>query len=296
MTPTRLQDNLRRPDQGVSGGVLGSVETASTSGAVALLPRLRSVVRPRAGSPLRLVAWNLNHGRAAGAWPTVASEQGADLVLLQESTTPRADCVWHWEAVRPRLWGSAVIALDGQIQPLDIPDYRGWVTGACWSRGPEAIVASLYVFSIHTPTPHKDVPRKSYIHEACTIVMRIIAAVPPAAPVIIGGDFNFASLGERLEGERRAMNPSEQQALDMFRAQGFLVAWRDLHPGAPLPQTLRWTGDRTTPFHCDGYLVRGLEASRLTCKVLANARWDAVSDHRPVTLVYAAASPATAET
>ena len=236
---------------------------------------------------MRLVSWNLDRGRAAGAWQDVARDHDADLVLLQETTEPQSDSLSHWEAVLPQRWGSAVIAMDGQLQRVEIPEYRGWVTGSRWSRGTTASVEEVYVFSIHSPTHHKDAPRKSYVHEARTIVTQINAAVPLGAPLIIGGDFNFASLGERVDGERRAMDPSEQEALDAFRAKGFLVAWRDLHPTAPLPQTLRWSGDRAIPFHCDGYLVRGLEVSRLTCEVVLKARLDAVSDHRPVNLVYA---------
>jgi endonuclease/exonuclease/phosphatase family metal-dependent hydrolase len=236
---------------------------------------------------MRFLSWNLDRGRAAGAWQAVAREHGADLVLLQEAMKPPSESVWHWETVLPQLWGSAVVAMDGQLHRIEVPGYLGWVTGARWSRGTQAAVDEVYVFSIHSPTHHKDTPRKSYVREARTIVDRITTVVPGDAPLVIGGDFNFASLGERLDGERRAMDPSEQTALDAFRAQGFLVAWRDLHPAAPLPQTLRWTGDRTTPFHCDGYLVRGLETSRLTCEVLVNEQYDGVSDHRPVTLVYA---------
>lgn len=236
---------------------------------------------------MRLISWNLDRGRASGAWQVVARDHDADLVLLQEATKPQSNSVWHWEAVLPQLWGSAVIAMGGRLRRVEVPEYRGWVTGARWSRGTQASVEEVYVFSIHSPTHHKEAPRKSYVREARTIVDRINTAVPRDAPLVIGGDFNFASLGERVDGERRATDPSEQKALDEFRTQGFLVAWRDLHPAAPLPQTLRWTGDRTTPFHCDGYLVRGLEASRLTCEVLLNEQCDAVSDHRPVTLVYA---------
>jgi endonuclease/exonuclease/phosphatase family metal-dependent hydrolase len=236
---------------------------------------------------MRLVSWNLDRGRAAGVWQAVARDHAADVVLLQETTKPESDSVWQWEAVLPQLWGSAVVAFDGLLQRVDVPEYRGWVTGARWSRRTKSSSGEdLYVFSIHSPTHHKDAPRKSYVREARTIVSQIDAAVPIGPPLIIGGDFNFASLGERVDGEQLTTNPDEQEALDGFRTRNFLVAWRDLHPVAPLPQTLRWTGDRTTPFHCDGYLVRGLDASRLTCEVLLDEQFDAVSDHRPVTLVY----------
>jgi endonuclease/exonuclease/phosphatase family metal-dependent hydrolase len=240
-----------------------------------------------AESQMRLFSWNLNRGRAAGAWQAIARDHGADVVLLQEATKPQWEGVCEWEAVPPQPWGSGVIATDGQLQRVEVPGYKGWVTGARWSRGTKASVKEVYVFSIHSPTHHKEAPRRSYIREARTIVDRINRVVPGGAPLIIGGDFNFASLGERVDGERLATHADEQKALDEFRTNGFLVAWRDLHPAAPLAQTLRWTGNKTTPFHCDGYLVRGLEASRLTCEVLLNEQFDAVSDHRPLTLVYA---------
>ena len=169
---------------------------------------------------MRLVSWNLDRGRAAGVWQGVARDHRADLVLLQEATKPESDSVWQWEAVVPQPWGSAVVALDGLLQRVDIPEYRGWVTGARWFRRTKSTPSeALYVFSIHSPTHHKEAPRKSYVREARTIVNQIDAAVPIDAPLIIGGDFNFASLGERIDGERLTTNPDEHEALNGFRTQ-----------------------------------------------------------------------------
>jgi endonuclease/exonuclease/phosphatase family metal-dependent hydrolase len=235
---------------------------------------------------IRIVSWNLERGRAAGTWQAIARDCAADLVLLQETPKPQSDGLAHWQPVRPQLWGSAVVAMNGQLERVEVAQYRGWVTGARWSRGTKASTEDVYVFSVHSPTHHQEAPRHSYIRESRMIVDRIVKAVPRNARLVVGGDFNFASFGERADGERLATKPAERDALDDFRSKGFLVAWRDLHPAAPLPQTLRWSGDRTTPFHCDGYLVRGFEASRLACEVLAREQLMVMSDHLPVTLVY----------
>jgi hypothetical protein len=47
--------------------------------------------------------------------------------------------------------------------------------------------------------------------------------------------------------------------------------WADCHPGAVLPQTLRWSKDKLVPYHCDGILARPLVAADAICEVLASA-------------------------
>src|SRR5690606_14082106 len=94
--------------------------------------------------------------------------------------------------------------------------------------------------------------------------------------------FNFLSLGERLPSESLRSTAEELKALKDIRALGFTVAWRDSHPSAPLPQTLRWSRNQETPYHCDGFLVRGAEI--VSCEVIAAPEILAVSDHNPVLL------------
>jgi hypothetical protein len=56
-----------------------------------------------------------------------------------------------------------------------------------------------------------------------------------------------------------------------------------MHPGSPLAQTLRWSGNRSTPYHCDGiFAPRALRDRLLKCEVLAGPPWERLSDHNPV--------------
>jgi hypothetical protein len=64
---------------------------------------------------------------------------------------------------------------------------------------------------------------------------------------------------------------------------GLLNCWQAANPNQPLCQTLRWTGNRTIPYHCDGLFVPKAWRERLeSCVVLAGDEWDRLSDHNPV--------------
>src|SRR5205823_4413639 len=119
--------------------------------------------------------------------------------------------------------------------------------------------------------------------ESRNIVAAICAQVPLEAPLVIGGDFNF-SLGERLPSESIRTTKQKEVILQDFRANGFLIAWRDSHPGEPLPQTLRWTRQPTTPYHCDGFLTRGIPQSSIRCDIISEESVTCHSDHNPVIL------------
>ena len=73
-------------------------------------------------------------------------------------------------------------------------------------------------------------------------------------------------------------------ALATFRSLCFVVAWRDVHQGQLLPQTLRWTGNTATPFHLDGFLVCGNAVTPRHCEVLNSSATRDLSDHMPVVL------------
>lgn len=64
---------------------------------------------------------------------------------------------------------------------------------------------------------------------------------------------------------------------------GLLNCWQVANPDQPLCQTLRWTGNRTIPYHCDGIFVPKTWKDRLeSCLVLAGEEWNGLSDHNPV--------------
>jgi endonuclease/exonuclease/phosphatase family metal-dependent hydrolase len=172
-----------------------------------------------------------------------------------------------------------VFARSGEVRRIRIAGFEGWVAGGKFTIGGDA----LYVFSIHTPGRGRGIRRLSYVKESRRIVDAILARVPRFATLIVGGDFNF-SLGERVAGDPRPIRPSELAALTAFRAQGFTIAWRDRYREKPLAQTLRWMRAPTTPYHCDGFLVRGGAVSVISCEVLDDRALHAHSDHNPVLL------------
>ena len=57
--------------------------------------------------------------------------------------------------------------------------------------------------------------------------------------------------------------------------------WKVANPDRPLAQTLRWTGNRETAYHCDGLFVPAAWRERIRmCDVVTG--WEELSDHNPV--------------
>lgn len=230
---------------------------------------------------MRVLTWNAACGRATAAAITLSRTESADVTLLQE-----AQPAGRWTgslvgAVVPeRAWGSWILARSGALEPIAIPNYVGWVSGAAWWNDQ----VPTYLFSLHAPTSSARQRRAAYVAESRRIVAEICARVSTSARLVIGGDFNFTSFGERLPSEMIAMQRSELDALAEFRALGFAVAWRDCHAGEPLPQTLRWNGGPSVPYHCDGFLVRGFGEPSISCEVVGVGADLRQSDHNPVVL------------
>lgn len=231
---------------------------------------------------MKVLTWNTAFARGTSAAVALADRVGADVVLLQEA---QPTGVWTGPligaAVPHRPWGSWVLVRRGVLHEIAIAHYAGWVAGAEWRRnggGP------MYMFSIHVPTPNAKERRGSYVAEAIKIVAAICAHVPATGRLVIGGDFNVKSLGERLASEQIRSDRVERRALQDFRTRGLSIAWRDVHPRRALPQTLRWRRAPTTPFHCDGFLTRGFPTATMACDILCSNGATHVSDHNPVIL------------
>ena len=213
-------------------------------------------------------------------WPRLQVELQADIGFLQESDAAPDGANVLWRKVSDAPWGSAVVTSLGRIRPIELPGYQGWVVGGAL----EGSGRSLSVFSVHVPTSTKSVSREPYAAEAIKIIELIRDAVPPKHDVVIGGDFKF-TLGERHPSESLRTSASERLALKTITSAGLISCWTATHPDEPLPQTLRWAGDRlpdkATPYHCDGLLVPVTWSPWLTCDVHADDRFK-VSDHNPV--------------
>ena len=157
-----------------------------------------------------------------------------------------------------------------------IVGYEGWVVGGeLVESSLNAHGRSLFVFSVQAPTSSSQPASTPLRRGGFRILALIGEQLPSQADVILGGDFNFLSLGDRKEGEDIETTPAEQAALTRFSELGLVSCWTAAHPGRALAQTLRWTGDkspdRSTPYHCDGIFVPGSWRTKMFCEVLTSA-------------------------
>ena len=113
-----------------------------------------------------------------------------------------------------------------------------------------------------------------------------IAKIAEGNEIIIGGDFNLA-VSNWLGSERAASKQDlaiQSRLNDEF---GLVNCWQEANPDQQPQQTLRWTKDRTTPYHCDGIFVPKRWKDRLQgCVVLSGEDWNQLSDHNPVVATF----------
>src|SRR5207247_514901 len=146
-----------------------------------------------------------------------------------------------------------------------------WVVGGelrhrIWSERP------LYVFSIHGP-----VGEHGYIRTMHRILDRV-ASLRNSADLLLGGDFNVA-VGYRPPDDPIRILRGERDMLDRLTNEfGLRSCWQAANPDRPLAQTLRWTGNPSAPYHCDGIFVPCSWLSRLqSCRVVRGSRWTQLS-------------------
>jgi endonuclease/exonuclease/phosphatase family metal-dependent hydrolase len=171
------------------------------------------------------------------------------------------------------------------LVPIAIPDYDGWVVGGeirniAWSKRP------LMVFSVHGPAGER-----GYIRTMQHILDRL-ASFRDRADIVLGGDFNVA-VGYRKPGEPVRFLRGERELLDRLTHEFAMVScWQAAHPNRPLAQTLRWVGNPSAPYHCDGIFVPSAWLPRLqSCRVVRGSRWKELSDHNPVLVNFQDARP-----
>jgi endonuclease/exonuclease/phosphatase family metal-dependent hydrolase len=238
---------------------------------------------------MKVATYNLLKGGSQRVhWVRMVEDLGVDLLLVQESyphhehlpplTYPDAGKRSAWEMAQKNGWGSGVFSRDGSVKPVAVPDFPGWVvgaeiTGASWQAG---VADPLLAFSVHAPS------RGEAYWKQVNKLLDEIKKVAAGRDVVIGGDFNL-TVGNwpgpvRPTGKRDLA--IQARLADEF---GLLNCWPAANPHRPLCQTLRWTGNRATPYHCDGIFVPRSWQDRLrSCVVLAGGEWDRLSDHNPV--------------
>ena len=246
------------------------------------------------GASLRVVAYNFLAGggkRRTGHWSRLVRDLHADLLLTQECRLPedsagerfRPGAEDHLLSTRAGTarWGSAVLARAARIVPIPVPGYDGWIVGGTLEGARWPPERPLRVFSLHCPAGERGYIRT--LHE----ILDRLAPMIAEADVILGGDFNVAT-GYRALTESRTISRREKELLDRLSEDLRLVScWQAANPGRPLAQTLRWTANRSTPYHCDGIFVSRSWLPHLAgSRVVRGPRWSLMSDHNPVVATF----------
>ena len=124
----------------------------------------------------------------------------------------------------------------------------------------------------------------SYVRSA-NAFLDAVAAVRHRGDVVVGGDWNL-TIGKRQADEHSKNSKAENELLKRIRDEFVLEsAWSMTHPTSHLPQTLRWSADPASPYHCDGILIPIAWKERVThVDIGRNENWRAYSDHNPVWL------------
>lgn len=240
---------------------------------------------------MRIATYNILKGGSQRVhWVKMIEGHSVDLLLVQESYAPdehlpphrypdaRSQSVWARVEENGNGWGSAVFSKGGSLKPVTVSGFAGWVvgaaiTGASWQAG---LCDSLVAFSVHAPSRGESYGKQ--VNKLLDAIRRIAGR----REILVGGDFNLTV--SNWNGSERPVRKQElaiqTRLADDF---GLVNCWQEVNPDQPLCQTLRWTGNRTTPYHCDGIFVPRSWKNRLqSCVVLAGDEWDRLSDHNPV--------------
>ena len=236
-------------------------------------------------APLRILCFNMRAGGSIGHWQEMLHRLAPDIALVQETRDPRElasqlvpPARLVWEPVEHGKWGTALMLPRRPRRLLSVAGFEGWVVGAevtAWPRRRRP----LHVYSVHVPS------RKiSYVREA-NAMLDAIAVQSTGADLVIGGDFNL-TVAHRVPRETRRNSRGEQRFLERTENElGLANSWRALHPRGPLPQTLRWSRDPVTPYHCDEILVpEAWIPGAVAASVHSGQPWQRLSDHNPVSV------------
>ena len=239
---------------------------------------------PCAARPWRVATLNMLKGGGRRVLPDdVWRDTRADLLLLQEAAGfGAASSRLVWQPVPARCWGSAIRVAHGALDPIVVTGFEGWVAAARWRRTPADDIA---VFSVHAP--HGEGGYCGRMHRILDAIARA-ARRAGAHDLVVGGDFNICVSTRRHNGAATGVRERAVQ-LRLHDEFGLINAWDWLHPKAVPAQTLRWSGNPTVAYHCDGLFVPQRWSYALRrCVVLDSARWCARSDHNPVVATLAA--------
>lgn len=242
---------------------------------------------------MKIVSYNLRSGgnttvAPENHWQRLIAEFDPDIVFAQESVHPEKyfsaeafSCfksALYSPVVSHGKWGSAILSKTHQLQPIALPGFEGWVTGA---KIADLQIGSMaqptLLFSLHAPSPGPYEPSVDRILDE-------IAKIWDGSPMILAGDFNMTTAIRHPSEPLGANTRGELRILERLRSEfGLLNAWQVLHPNENLPQTLRWSRDPLPHFHCDAVFVSHVHLPHLVQAKFESANhWGKMSDHNPV--------------
>lgn len=162
---------------------------------------------------MKIITYNLlNGGAGKRHWPYVIRHFDPDIFLAQESYPPHecglpqhhiSQTVWH---AATNWWGTAIYVKRGTLTPLDLKAFQGWLVGieVDGLLHPGFDGRRLRVFSLHAPP--KETTSESY-PKTVMKMLDVIEQNRGDGSLVIGGDFNLLSLGERHHSEKKDGKP-----------------------------------------------------------------------------------------
>ncbi len=177
----------------------------------------------------------------------------------------------------PNTWGSGIYSGTGSIRHIEVPTFEGWVVGAeligaSWQADREGV----FVFSLHAPGGPGGYSRQ------VNLILDEIAKIVNGREVIIAGDFNV-SVSHWVGSKRKTGRQDLAIQSRLAKEFGLINCWQMANPDREPEQTLRWTGDRTIPYHCDAIFVPERWREKLRhCAILVGQEWEELSDHNPI--------------
>lgn len=234
---------------------------------------------------LRIVTYNFLSGgsaRRATHWQQLHAQLQPDVLLTQEckDDLPRRQFRHKtrlWSEARARRWGTGMYARRLVAERVDVARFRGWITGGEVGAIAGLTTRPIRMFSVHCPPG-----QHGYVRTMHDMIDRF-RKLGKTADLVLGGDFNIA-VGFRGPDEAVKVSKAERDVLTRITTELDLIpCWQTANPDRPLAQTLRWTGNRAAPYHCDGiFIPRAWQPRLVSCEVLSGPVWDALSDHNPV--------------
>lgn len=237
---------------------------------------------------MKIVSYNLRFGgRSGNHWGKVVQTFAPDIVLAQETFEPSTyfptghsfhrDFSTLWGKTSSG-WGSAIAVKAKIIKTINVPNFEGWVTGGqveSLDFG-DGVKEKLSIFSLHAPTPG---PYDRKVNE----ILDQIKALSDGSQIVLGGDFNVTT-AVRQKQEELKNTKKELEILGRLESEfGLTNSWQSINPNSNLPQTLRWSGNKKAPYHCDGIFVpQGWFSHIDSSSIVESEEWSSMSDHNPV--------------